>query len=79
MIELNATFYEHPPLSGVPSSNSPATNSAAASCWREGGAVCLRYLVAAYAPCPPGDSPHAVDRRPNAAEWALTVAGIPSQ
>jgi hypothetical protein len=36
-------------------------------------------VVAAYALCPPGDSPHAVARRPNAGECASTVAGIPTQ
>ena len=34
---------------------------------------------AAYAFCPPGDSPQAVDRRTNAGECASTVAGIPTQ
>jgi hypothetical protein len=35
--------------------------------------------VVAYALCPPGDSPQAVDRRANAGECASTAAGIPTQ
>jgi hypothetical protein len=33
----------------------------------------------AHALCPPGDSPHVVDKRAKAGECASTVAGIPTQ